>query len=415
MVWLLIGYMSLFIHRPFEIWPVLGDFHLERVYILAVFAYWLVYPGKRWLPNAQHGAYVLFAMSVGTCWVMSPWMEQGQQVVENWFKIVFFYVLFVTVVHDEKQLKHLAWGFLLVMGLYMGHSFWEYLNGRHTYRMGISRLIGVDSSLGDPNSFGASIVFAMPFVTAFWNTNPSKSLKLALIAYFTLSVGCIMLTGSRSSFLCLLMWAAWMIARSSYRWKALAGAIVSFPLVFMVLPESLQNRFETIVNPDVGPENAKVSGQGRIDGLLTGFELLSDNPLNGVGPGAWRPATGSEIESHNLLGQLAGEMGLMGLMSFGFVLCCFWSNLRWMKRRARAVPGMERTFLFELSRSVGTGVVLMLAAGMFGHNLFRHNWLWYGGFLIIARFCVARELASARGRVAVGGTWRVVVPQPGLA
>ena len=29
-------------------------------------------------------------------------------------------------------------------------------------------MIGVDSSLGDPNSFGASIVFALPFVRAFW-------------------------------------------------------------------------------------------------------------------------------------------------------------------------------------------------------------------------------------------------------
>ena len=27
MVWLLLGYMFLFIHRPFEVWPVLGTFH----------------------------------------------------------------------------------------------------------------------------------------------------------------------------------------------------------------------------------------------------------------------------------------------------------------------------------------------------------------------------------------------------
>lgn len=411
MVWLLIGYMSLFIHRPFEIWPVLGDFHLERVYILAVFAYWLVYPNKRWLPNAQHWAYVLFASAVGICWVMSPWMEQGQRVVENWFKIVFFYLLFVTVAHDEKTLKHLAWGFLLVMGLYMAHSFWEYLGGRHTFRMGISRLIGVDSSLGDPNSFGASIVFALPFVTAFWNTRPSKSLRLALMAYVVLSVGCVLLTGSRSSLLCLLAWSCWRIARSQYRWRALAAAIVSFPLIFMLLPESLQNRFETIINPDVGPENAKESGEGRVEGLLTGFQLWSENPLTGVGPGAWRPATGSEIESHNLLGQLVGELGLLGFIGFGMILFCFWSNLRWMRRRAQTLPGMEHTFLFELSRSIGTGVGLMLLAGVFGHNLFRHNWLWFGGFLVIARFCVTREFARAELRVLSTGKWRVVVPQ----
>ncbi len=60
--------------------------------------------------------------------------------------------------------------FVIVMGVYMTHSFKEYLAGRHTYRMGIARLIGVDTSQGDPNSFGASVVFALPFALLFWNT-----------------------------------------------------------------------------------------------------------------------------------------------------------------------------------------------------------------------------------------------------
>ena len=34
MRWLLIGYMYLFIHRPFEIWPTLGDFRIELVFAL---------------------------------------------------------------------------------------------------------------------------------------------------------------------------------------------------------------------------------------------------------------------------------------------------------------------------------------------------------------------------------------------
>jgi hypothetical protein len=41
------------------------------------------------------------------------------------------------------------------------------------------------------------------------------------------------------------------------------------------------------------------------------------------------------------------------------------------------------------------GVFLLLFMGNFGHNLFRFSWLWYGGFLIIARYCIearVREL-----------------------
>ena len=170
MRWLLIGYMFLFIDRPFEVWPWLGDLHIERIYMLFTIAAWTVYPYKRWLPNAQHSAYAAFALAVGLCWAMSPWADHGQPVVEDWFKIVVFYFLLVTTVHDEEGLKQIAVGFLAVMGLYLVHSFREYLGGRHTFRMGISRMMGVDDTLGDPNSFGASIVFALPIVVAVWKT-----------------------------------------------------------------------------------------------------------------------------------------------------------------------------------------------------------------------------------------------------
>ena len=112
MHWLLIGYMFLFIHRPFEFYPALDNLHIERVYILGIMLVWAVHPKKRWLPNPQHYAYLAFAAAMGFCWILSPWADQGQVAVENWFKIVVFYVLLVTSASDTKGLKRLAGGFL---------------------------------------------------------------------------------------------------------------------------------------------------------------------------------------------------------------------------------------------------------------------------------------------------------------
>src|SRR5262245_816745 len=86
--WLLIGYMFLFIHRPFEVWPALADLHVERIYMIGALLAVAVYPGKRWIGNWQHGAYLLFAAAVAMCWLVSPWATDGQQVVEDWFKIL---------------------------------------------------------------------------------------------------------------------------------------------------------------------------------------------------------------------------------------------------------------------------------------------------------------------------------------
>lgn len=417
MHWLLIGYMFLFIHRPFELWPALGELHIERVYILGVILVWALWPGKRWIPNWQHLAYLAFATAVVCCWAMSAWADQGQVVVENWFKVLVFYVLLVTIASDPKGLKRLAAGFLFVMGLYMLHSLREFTGGRHTYRMGIVRMIGVDSSLGDPNSFGASIVFALPFARAFWLSCRQRWVKLSLLAFLGLSVGCILLTGSRSSLLGLIVWTAWVIVRSQNRWWGIGAASIAAPLLFLALPDSLQTRFETIVNPDVGPENARVSGEGRLEGLVTGMELLARNPVLGIGPGSWRPATGSKLESHNLYGQLAGEMGLLGVMTFGAILFCFAINLRAMRRAAKHDPAGSDTFEYRLGSAVAISVFLLLFMGNFGHNLFRHNWLWFGGFLIIARFVVERRKASVpviqpmmQSRIL---SWRVRMPAAG--
>lgn len=394
MRWLLIGYMFLFIDRPFEVWPWLGDLHIERVYMLVTLGVWALHPGKRWLSNPQHAAYAAFALAVVVAWFMSPWAEQGQRIVEDWFKIIVFYFLLVTTIHDEEGLRHVAVGFLTVMGMYLLHSLKEYIGGRYTFRMGISRMIGVDSTLGDPNSFGASIVFSLPIVAALWKAGiGGRAGRNLLAGYVALSCLCILLTGSRSSLLGLIVWFMIAIWSTRYRLVAFTAFAIAAPMAFLALPAELQNRFETMINPEVGPKNAQESGEGRITGFFTGMELWAAYPLTGIGPGAWRPCTGSLIESHNLYGQLVGETGTLGAIAFLSILGCFAWNLLAVRRDRLAHPERRSDLVYTLSSAVGVSVFLLMFMGNFGHNLFRFTWLWYGGFLIIARHCVAVRAA----------------------
>src|SRR5439155_6560650 len=125
-----------------------------------------------------------------------------EPVVKNFALVVLFALILATCLRDERQVYRVLTMFLVVMGLYMLHSVWEYKNGRHTYRMGIARLVGVDTTLGDPNSFGASIVYSLPFLTFFWHHYGRGMKRIVLCGgYLLLSVGCILLTGSRSSLL----------------------------------------------------------------------------------------------------------------------------------------------------------------------------------------------------------------------
>jgi hypothetical protein len=391
MLYILIGYMFLFIHRPFEIWPTLGDYHVERLYMLCAIAAWTVAPGKRFQPTKLDLGILLFCLAVIFAWVLSPWSDKGEPVVEDYFKIVVFYVLVTTSISRAEDLRTLILAFLGIMTVYMLHSAWEFHNGRHTFRMGIPRMIGVDKTLGDPNSFGASIVYSLPFLRLFWMTTQRRLLKLFLTGYLGLAGMCVLLTGSRSSLLGVMLWGFITCMQSRHRITLLLLATVIAAGSLAALPPQLQTRFETIINPDVGPENARVSGEGRVEGLINGLKLLQKYPLSGCGPGVWRKATGSEIESHNLYGQVMGELGFLGVMTFGGLVISFVVAIRKFRRRCRPLRfDPDGQFMYQLTGALATAVVLLLLEGFFGHNLFRFSWLWYIGFLVIAGRAVRR-------------------------
>ena len=87
----------------------------------------------------------------------------------NYFKVAVFYVLLMTTIRSEDDLRALLVMFLVAMALYMGHSYREYLCGRYIHRMGVARMIGVDSTYNDPNTFSASILYSLTLVYPAWS------------------------------------------------------------------------------------------------------------------------------------------------------------------------------------------------------------------------------------------------------
>jgi hypothetical protein len=393
MRWLLLGYLFLYVHRPFEVWPSLDGYRLELLYMLLTGGLWLAAARKCWIADPLHAAFAAFSLAVVICWAASPWAHVPRPDVPNYLKLLPCYLLLVTLLHEERHLKFILLGFLVIMTLYMSHSLWEYANGKYQYRMNVARLLGIDNALGDANRFGSSIVFALPFVVPTWTAYRSVLVRSFLLGHVGLAFVCVGLTGSRSAFVGLLLCVGMMIWRSRCRWPLAITALLASPLLWAALPASLQNRFETIINPSAGPKSAQESAQGRLEGLTVGLQLWEKFPLTGCGPGLWIPATGRRLQSHNLYGQVAGEMGTLGVVTFGIVILSFWVNLRRLKLEYRCHPEWGNDFLLQVLQAVGLGVLLLLAFGNFSHNLFRHNWLWFGGFLVVAGQCVRQRLA----------------------
>src|SRR5436309_12759292 len=154
-----------------------------------------------------------------------------------------------------------------------------------------------------------------------------------------------------------------MVARSRWRWGLAVLALGCIPIIWGALPDSLQNRFETIVNPEVGPANAQESAHNRLEGLEIGLNLWSQYPATGCGPGAWKVATGRKIESHNLFGQILGELSTLGVLAFAAILVAFWVNLQQLRQAYRQHPEWGEDFVYHFSTAMSLALLLLLFEG----------------------------------------------------
>jgi hypothetical protein len=391
--------MWLYIHRPFEIWPWLGALSIERVYILTCAILWVFFHNKSVIRNIN----VLAIFGVAAAILISDFMTntsgQTNGTVEEWLKILFFVILLLTSIRQEQEVKLLLTGFTVVFFVYMLHSYYEFqFNGRFMFRMGIPRLCAINETMGDPNSFGASVVYFLPVLVPLWvmmQGIASIPMRLFAIASFCLAVMCILDTGSRGAFIGFLAYLCLAIAFSKNRWKILAAAVVFLPILWGNMDQRMQNRYLTLIDPSKGPANAQESAEGRKQGLRDGLELFEKSPLYGFGPGNAMVFSRSKHQTHNFLGQVAGELGGIGLLAYGLICCCitinYWySRFCWNILKAR--DPTANPYLFLVSQAVFISMILLLLMGLGSHNAFRYTWIWYAAFQGMAVMALKKKV-----------------------
>ncbi len=381
MIWIIVGYMWLFLHRPFEVWPILGTIRLERVYMIATLIAWLTIAEKQLTENKMNFAVAMMAFAMFLATLMSEYTNIfDSSAMQNWFKLVVFYVLVMTSVKREKDLKILVTGFLVCFFLYLVHSYWEFLHGRYNYAMGTVRMIGVDETMSNPNGFGASIVMHIPLLLPFMVLAKKRWHYLFMIAYFLLSARCVQLTGSRSSFVGLGVLLVTAALVSKRRLLLIPLMCLACVVAWFSLTENLKERYMTLIDPTIN-ESATESAQGRSKGFWDGVHNWESSPIYGVGPDMHGKACGSGFLSHQLYAQVIGELGTIGAVAYLLLVFFFFTN-HWeimqeysdLKRQGREAEGL---YCYRVSLMTVTGLLVMLYFGFSGHNAYRYNWVWF--------------------------------------
>lgn len=414
MLWLVVGYMFLFIFRPYEYWTILADLRIERLYMLGLMVLVFVSTRKRYIPHRINAVVLGFFAIMLLSAVTAYNTDAAFDVTFNYFKLLVFYFIVILTIEDEEQLKLFITAYIGVMFIYIGKSAWEFfVHDRYEWRMGIKRMTGIDQTYNDPNAFAASIVYSFPFAWALIRYRlESVWQRRGLWAYSLLGLICIMYTGSRSGMATVILFMGLVWLYSSRKGAGMIALAVILAVSWNFMPDDLQNRFETIYNPEAGPSNAAASAQGRMAGFEQGLKLFGEYPILGIGPGnfkfGWHDGRG--MNAHNLYGQVMGEFGVTGTTAFALFLLTTFLNSRNNIARIKALemaagnrsepdepgadnPADRNLLLLQLLSVASIQVMpLMLFKGWADHNLYRYNWLWIGAVtVLVSHFVAERE------------------------
>ena len=368
--------------------------------------------GERPRPLAAPSGWLLaFVLCVVFSTLLAFDFGIAQDALKEWLTVLVGYFLIVTIVRTRREMLLTALTLCAGGGLFLAYSFWEFKHGRMDFAQGVPRMIGIGRSNSDANSFGATIAFLLPLVVWVGVTSRSWLLRLCALGYGALTTVCVFLTSSRTALALLALNVLFVLAllpRGLPRWVG-AGLVVALA-AFMVtgLTEEQMKRIKSTVSSETYEKD--MSTRGRIDGYTIGWRIFTENPVLGVGPGNWsayrmRKVDGNALMPHNLSGQLIATLGALGTVTFlGYLAAVVVFALRALRTHGRSADPWERA-LRGLAGVVLFELVLLLVAGLAGHNLERPNWVWMPALLVAAVACRPESVLDHAERAPTPGPW----------
>jgi O-antigen ligase len=113
--------------------------------------------------------------------------------------------------------------------------------------------------------------------------------------------------------------------------------------------------------------------------------ILKGHPF-GVGPGCFMVARGNyfgfTMMSHNLYGELIGDLGIPGTVVWFLFIRQIFINLFEVKKRLELL-GRQNEFLYKLTMGLLISLIVRLIIGMGSHGLYYFYWYLIGAISIM--------------------------------
>ena len=329
--------------------------------------------------------------------------------IETFSKVLIVFVLMMNTVTTPRRIQQMTTLMFLAGGYIAARGVFDYLRGLNLVEGG--RLAGpVGGIFGNPNDLALNLVALLPLalVTAFARRNRVSWRLIGAMAALVM-MAAIVFTKSRGGMIGLAVMALTLVTLSfRVRPMLAAGLVAGVLLAGPFLPQTFYDRMYTIFNPEADAEFTG-SRETRTTVMKEGLAVFAERPLTGVGAGQfvnynfdgrverWR-------QTHNSLIQVAADLGIFGLLAFGYLIYRGISTALWLRRTlgpqpareepseaVRVLPADDREALHDHAVAMGSALVGWLVAAMFASVAY--SWTFY---YLLALTIASRELILDR-------------------
>jgi O-antigen ligase len=323
----LVAFTTVLFFRPQDLIPVLNPLHLAEV--TAIFSLVALAHGRltRGLPLTRVVPELIGVVGLGAVMLLtapfSVWPGGAVATFTNLFvKVLLVFVLMVNTLDTPRRVEQFTWIIVTALGYIAFRAVFDYARGVNLIENG--RVRGaVGGIFKNPNDLALNLVAVLPLgiAMALRPGNPRGRAFAALCALFM--IGGIVATRSRGGTLGLLVIVSIIAAKLVRRRPGLVfGALFVLLMSTPLLPESYVQRVTSIVNPTLDDTGSR---EARRTVMREAWQTFLAHPFTGVGAGQFKndnPDGRAEAwrETHNVVLQVASELGVLGLGCFGFLI-----------------------------------------------------------------------------------------------
>jgi putative inorganic carbon (HCO3(-)) transporter len=336
--------------------------------------------------------------------------------MDQFLKVALIFMLMVNAITSPKRIERICWIIVLAFGYISALAWRDYVLGRNLYdghRVGGA----AGGFFENPNDLALNIAAFLPLAVMYVKRPGPAWKRLLCVAIVVLMLGALVFTQSRSGMIGVAaMVAVFLLVTRSITPVSVMAAVIAGMVVLPSLPQSFWDRMASITDES---KDETGSREARRVLLEQAFLIFLENPITGVGAGQFQnygPPGRAEPwrVTHNVVLQIAAEIGVFGLVAFMFLVwrgfsAAWWTRrtLSWMHRKrpkrrkgqpddAEPEDGLaphERVFLETHASAMFAAMTGWFVCALFASVAF--NWTFY--YLLGLSVC-AREVVKARAQ-----------------